>query len=68
MNQRLVLYTYRCVACGHNGEERLRGDSHEGAESACTTCGAPVTLEWDSGVTFEKANIVVRGDPPVRSK
>lgn len=48
-----MLYTYRCAACGHKGEERLRGDSHEGAESACTTCGASVALEWDGGVTLE---------------
>lgn len=53
MTARLVLYTYRCVACGHAGEERVRGDSHDGEESACGVCGEAIKLEWDGGVTFD---------------
>jgi predicted RNA-binding Zn-ribbon protein involved in translation (DUF1610 family) len=48
-----VLYSYSCAACGKRGEERLDDDSHDGGASICTSCGAPVTLEWDGGVTFE---------------
>lgn len=53
MFQGLVLYVYRCPACGSKGEERLVGDGHDGAKSACARCGEGVTLEWDGGVTFE---------------
>ncbi|MFB0964125.1 MAG: hypothetical protein QMC36_00160 [Patescibacteria group bacterium] len=47
-----VLYVYECVSCGHRGEERLPGDSHDGRPSACLACGASVVLEWDGGVTL----------------
>ncbi|MFM0158535.1 MULTISPECIES: FmdB family zinc ribbon protein [Paraburkholderia] len=50
---RKVLYVYRCAECGHRGEQRLADDSHDGEASACASCGASVTLEWDGGVTFE---------------
>jgi len=48
-----VLYFYRCAACGHRGEVRLADDSHDGEPATCASCGGPVTLEWDGGVTFE---------------
>jgi predicted RNA-binding Zn-ribbon protein involved in translation (DUF1610 family) len=48
-----VLYSYSCAACGKRGEERLDDDSHDGEASICTSCGAQVTPERDSGVTFE---------------
>lgn len=47
-----VLYVYACAECGHRGEERLPGDSHDGRPSACSACGASVILEWDGGVTL----------------
>lgn len=47
-----VLYVYECSECGHRGEERLPGDSHDGRPSACSACGAAVKLEWDGGVTL----------------
>jgi hypothetical protein len=53
MAAQLVLYTYRCQACGRAGEERLRGDSHDSEESACSVCGEAVKLEWDGGMTFD---------------
>ncbi len=48
-----VLYVYKCAECGHRGEQRLDGDSHDGEASTCSFCGAPVALEWDGGVTFD---------------
>ncbi len=48
-----VLYVYKCAECGHRGEQRLDGDSHDGEASICSFCGAPVALEWDGGVTFD---------------
>ncbi len=48
-----VLYTYKCAECGHRGEQRRDGDSHDGEATTCASCGAPVTLEWDGGVTLE---------------
>ncbi|WP_322048003.1 hypothetical protein [Paraburkholderia sp. J67] len=53
-----VLYVYRCAECGHRGEQRLDGDSHDGETSACSFCGAPVSLEWDGGVTFDTPNSI----------
>jgi DNA-directed RNA polymerase subunit RPC12/RpoP len=50
---RTVLYVYKCTACGRRGEQRLDDDSHDGEASTCGSCGAPVTLEWDGGVTLE---------------
>jgi hypothetical protein len=50
-----VLYTYRCAACSHHGEIRLDDDSHDGEHAACSVCGATATLEWDGGVTFDRA-------------
>lgn len=47
-----MLYVYACAECGHRGEERLPGDSHDGRPSTCSACGAAVTLEWDGGVTL----------------
>lgn len=47
-----VLYVYRCDACGHKGEAHLPGDEHDGEASTCSSCGAPVVLEWDGGVTL----------------
>lgn len=37
----LVLYVYRCAACGHAGELRLAESALE-VTTACTTCGAEV--------------------------
>jgi DNA-directed RNA polymerase subunit RPC12/RpoP len=48
-----VLYVYKCAECGKRGEQHLDGDSHDGETSACASCGAPVTLEWDGGVVLE---------------
>lgn len=47
-----VLYVYHCDACGHGGEVHLPGDDHAEETMACSICGAPVSLEWDGGVTF----------------
>ncbi|RQU83912.1 zinc ribbon domain-containing protein [Burkholderia cenocepacia] len=47
-----VLYVYRCPECGHRGEQHHADDSHDGAASTCSACGAAVTLEWDGGVDF----------------
>ncbi|AZU59759.1 hypothetical protein CFM90_26410 (plasmid) [Ralstonia solanacearum] len=49
-----VLYVYRCAECGHRGEQRLSGDSHDGEESKCNACGSAVMLEWDGGVTLDQ--------------
>lgn len=43
-----VRYVYRC-GCGARGTVQREDDSHDGAVSACTTCGAEVVLEWDGG-------------------
>ncbi|MHA6823959.1 hypothetical protein ACQUKI_20845 [Ralstonia pseudosolanacearum] len=56
MERTTVLYVYHCQACGHRGEQRLAGDSHDGEESKCQVCGAAVRLEWDGGVTFEQGS------------
>jgi DNA-directed RNA polymerase subunit RPC12/RpoP len=48
-----VLYTYKCAECAHRGEQRRDDDSHDGEGTTCAFCGAPVTLEWDGGVTLE---------------
>lgn len=56
----MVRYVYRC-GCGARGTVQREDDSHDGAVSACTTCGAEVVLEWDGGVTFEFANATERG-------
>lgn len=53
-----VLYVYRCPACRHRGEVRLADDSHDGEAAMCSSCGGPVTLEWDGGVTLD-----VKGRP-----
>lgn len=55
-----VLYVYRCAECGHRGEQRLADDSHDGAESSCSVCGATVTLEWDGGVTIDSLIDIAR--------
>lgn len=47
-----VLYVYRCSACGVWGEVRLPGDTHDGEAARCRSCGGPVVLEWDGGVTL----------------
>lgn len=51
-SQSPVLYVYKCAECGNRGEERLPDDSHDGHPSACSACGAAITLEWDGGVTL----------------
>ena len=51
----LVLYVYRCTACGHAGEVHLADDAHDGEPAHCDSCGAPVTLEWDGGVRLVPA-------------
>lgn len=48
-----VLYVYKCGQCSHRGDQRLDGDSHDGEETTCASCGGPVTLEWDGGVVLE---------------
>jgi DNA-directed RNA polymerase subunit RPC12/RpoP len=55
-----VPYVYRCAECGHRGEQRLADDSHDGAESNCSVCGATVTLEWDGGVTIDSLINIAR--------
>jgi DNA-directed RNA polymerase subunit RPC12/RpoP len=54
-----VLYTYRCAACSHRGDIRLDDDSHDDEEATCSACGATVTIEWDGGVTIERATPAV---------
>lgn len=49
----LVLYVYRCVACGHAGELRL-AESLPEVTAACSACGAEVIAEWDGGVELTK--------------
>jgi predicted nucleic acid-binding Zn ribbon protein len=56
----LVLYVYRCPACGHAGEVHLDDDSHEGERVHCDSCGAPVALEWDGGVKLGYGNTAKR--------
>ncbi len=48
-NTPLVLYVYRCTACGHAGELHLPESSPE-VTTACSACGAEVRAEWDGGV------------------
>jgi predicted nucleic acid-binding Zn ribbon protein len=55
-DQRDVLYTYRCKACGHSGQRRLPDETHDGEETTCDVCASPVTLEWDDGVKFDIPN------------
>lgn len=45
----LVLYVYRCTACGHSGQVRLVESLPE-VTTACSACGAEVLAEWDGGV------------------
>ena len=45
----LVLYVYRCTACGHAGELKLPESSPE-VTTACSACGAEVRAEWDGGI------------------
>ncbi len=52
MSDGLVLYVYRCAACGSPGETHLPDDLHDGADGTCGQCGASVQLEWDGGVTL----------------
>ena len=52
----LVLYVYRCTACGHAGEAHLDDDSHDGEQAHCDSCGTPVALEWDGGVQLHYKN------------
>ncbi|TDG21131.1 zinc ribbon domain-containing protein [Paraburkholderia silviterrae] len=47
-----VLYVYRCPACSAWGEVRLPDDTHDGEAARCRSCGGPVVLEWDGGVTL----------------
>ena len=54
MQQGLVLYAYRCTACGYRGELRLEGDTHDGELAECRSCGAKVVLEWDGGVVLRQ--------------
>lgn len=54
MQQDLVLYVYRCTACGYRGELRLEGDAHDGEQVECRACGAKVVLEWDGGVVLRQ--------------
>lgn len=53
-----VSYAYKCAVCGHCGERRCDNDSCDGDTTTCVFCGAPVTLEWDGGVTFETPKII----------
>lgn len=46
-------HAYRCVECGHRGEQRHADDSHDSEAATCSSCEAPVRPEWDGGVTFE---------------
>ncbi|TCV62879.1 hypothetical protein EDB98_112187 [Pseudomonas fluorescens] len=48
-NTPLVLYVYRCTACGHAGELHLPESSLE-VTTACSACGAEVRAEWDGGI------------------
>lgn len=48
-----VLYVYKCMECGHRGEEHFDDDLHDGEMVKCPVCGASVLLEWDGGVTFD---------------
>lgn len=50
-----VLYVYHCSACGHRGNVHLPGDTHDGEAAQCKSCGGPVVLEWDGGVTLHFA-------------
>lgn len=75
MTSDLVLYVYRCGACGFGGELRLPGDSHDGEDATCSKCGAPVRLEWDGGVTLhadmpqqQKGNIELTKGMRVRAE
>lgn len=47
-----VLYVYRCPSCRAWGEVHLPGDTHDGEAATCRSCGGPVVLEWDGGVTL----------------
>lgn len=60
MDDEMVLYVYRCTACGHSGNTHLAGDDHDTEQSLCKVCGAAVRLEWDGGVTFD--NVSPRSD------
>ncbi|MDN7533950.1 helix-turn-helix domain-containing protein [Burkholderia orbicola] len=59
-----VLYVYRCPACGHNGEVRHPDDGHDGETTTCAKCHAPVTLEWDGGVTLDTVHRRGAGPTP----
>ncbi|HFL7937791.1 TPA: zinc ribbon domain-containing protein [Pseudomonas putida] len=45
----IVLYVYRCEACGHAGQLHL-AESATKVTTACASCGAGVQAEWDGGV------------------
>jgi DNA-directed RNA polymerase subunit RPC12/RpoP len=48
-----VLYVYKCADCGKRGDQHRDDDTHEGEASVCDSCGSPVTLECDGGVSLE---------------
>ena len=45
----IVLYVYRCEACGHAGQLQLPESAPE-VTTACESCGSGVQAEWDGGV------------------
>ena len=45
----IVLYVYRCEACGHAGKLQLPESAPE-VTTACASCGSEVQAEWDGGV------------------
>lgn len=45
----IVLYVYRCEACGYAGQLQLAESAPE-VTTACALCGAEVQAEWDGGV------------------
>lgn len=52
----LVLYVYRCQACGHAGELHL-AEAQPEVTTACSSCGAVVLAEWDGGVQLTTKGI-----------
>lgn len=53
MNEELVLYTYKCSYCKHEGHLYLDDDGYDGIPASCDFCLTTVILNWDDGVHFD---------------
>lgn len=55
---RKVLYVYKCPECGHRGEQRLEGDSHDGeaVELLILRRAGRARMGWGHHVRYAEVN------------